>query len=640
VWTELSTTQPDNPRVAFGLARALLGLGQPEAARAQATRTLELNPEHVGAPILMLEAHRGLQNASDKAAPDTSGAEELLSLVLRVLPRASPGEAALAHSVLGELHLSQGRTGPAQQAFEEALAIDRNLPRALIGLGETLHLAGRHSEALARFEAAARAEPSALNANLGVAKSQIQLARLPEAKAILSALAEAHKGSPEVIFWTGKAEQALGAHDAAMLAYRSAIVAGQGRADSVEAYLALAKLQAELGQLAAAQQTLSEARAKLPPGGPLHRALGEVAMTRAEYADAYGHFQKALALDPGDTRAHFMAAVALTRLGHFDQALAAFRSVGETDKDFPGLAVERGRLFEESGRNEEALKEYEAAFVKSPNDPDVQIRVGCGRVVAGRGADAEALLENVLKTRPRSAEAYYCLGRALFDQERHVDAITRFDRALSLDSTRAVYHLYLGWVAAEVGRHGEAETALDKALELDKGLAEAYWQRGRLRLKQGAIKDAIRDLEHAVKLKPSRYEALADLAVAYTDDGRISRALATWDAAIAKDADNPTWNFRYGKVLSAAGNGAQAAAHLKRAVDLVAEARAALGSEKQKPPNWLWQAHYLLGRELGLVAAAIPHWQAYLRLSSSDDPYRPEAERALVSLGQPWDRRQ
>jgi tetratricopeptide (TPR) repeat protein len=228
----------------------------------------------------------------------------------------------------------------------------------------------------------------------------------------------------------------------------------------------------------------------------------------------------------------------------------------------------------------------------------------------------------------------------LFEQDRYVDAILRLERAVSLDSTRAVYHLYVGWVAGEVGRHGDAESSLEKALELDKGLADAYWQRGRLRLKQGAVKDAIRDLDRALELKPSRHEARADLAVAYADLGRMPQALSHWEDAIARDADNPTWHFRYGKLLSSAGNGAQAVAHLKRAVDLLTGSEGALpGAPQPKPAVWLWQAHYLLGRELGLVAAAIPHWQAYLRLSPADDPYRPEAERALETLGQPWDQR-
>jgi predicted Zn finger-like uncharacterized protein len=637
VWSALAKSQPDSARAAFGVARAALGLGKLSEAMTEARHVLALNPEHVGAPILMLEAQRGLlqENAEKAAAADST--EQLAAAVARVLPNASPGEAALAHCVLGELHSSQGRAQPAQQEFEAALIIDRSLPRALIGLGEVLHLAGRHTEALARFEAAAHAEPKSLPALLGIAKSQIELAHLKEAKAVLAQLSESHKDQPDVIFWTAKAEQALGENDAAIATYRAAIVAAKGKPSSIDSYLSLAKLQAELGQLALAQDTLSEARAKLPPSGPLHKALGEIALSRAEYSKAYEYFQKALELEADDTRARFLGAVALTRMGRFEEALRAFQTVSDTDKDFPGLAVERGRLFEESGRNAEALAEYESALKKTPDDPDVQIRVGCSRVVAGQAAAAQELLEKAIKVRTRSAEASYCLGRSLFEQERYTDAMVRLERAIGIDPTRAIYYQYAGWVAAEIGRQGDAQNDFDKAIELDKGLADAYWLRGRLRLKQGAAKDAIVDLEHARELKPSRFDALGDLAVAYADTGRMPKALDMWEEAIASDPDNPTWHFRYGKLLSSAGNGAMAAAHLKRAVDLVAEAdHAAAGGAKPKPPLWLWQAHYLLGRELGMVAAAIPHWQAYLRLSPRDDPYRPEAERALRDLGQPW----
>lgn len=641
VWGELARAEPRSARHAFGVARADLGLGKAPEAFAAARGVLTLNPEHVGAPILMLEARRAAQQGNDPKVLEGESTEQLAARVASLLPDASPGEAALGHCVLGELHESQGRSGPAQQEFEAALVIDRSFPRALLGLGEVLHDSGRYSEALARFRAAAQADAALLAAQIGIAKSEIQLAHLKEAREILEKLSDTHKGDPEVIFWRAKAEQALGNTDAALSTYRAAIAAGKGRADSVNAYLSLAKLQADLGQLALAQDTLSEASQKLPPSGVLHKALGEIAMSRADSAAAFSHFQKALELEPGDTRARFLGAVALTRLGRFDEALRAFQTVGETDKNFPGLAVERGRLFEESGRNAEALTEYEAALKETPDDPDVQIRVGCARVATGQAQAAESLLEKAAKARPRSAEASFCLGRALFELERNQDAMVRLERAITIDPSRAIYHLYSGWVASEMGRSTNARKAFDEAIALDNGLADAYWQRGRLQLKQGAAKDAIVDLERARALKPARYDALADLAVAYADTGRLSKALELWEEAIARDADNPTWHFRYGRLLSSSGNGAMATAHLRRAVDLVkeAEAGAAVGAEKPKPPVWLWQANYLLGRELGTVPAAIPHWQAYLRLAPRDDPYRPEAERALRELGQPWAQR-
>src|SRR4029079_19583030 len=162
-------------------------------------------------------------------------------------------------------------------------------------------------------------KPDLLQAELGVAKTQIQLGRVPEAQAALKRLLEQHPAHAGLLYWRGRAEQASGDQEAALATYRAAIDAGKGRADSVDAYLALARLQADQGQLALAQQTLSEAQEKLPPSGSLHKALGEIAMSRAEYDAAYAAFQRARALDSGDTRARFLGATALTRLGRFDE---------------------------------------------------------------------------------------------------------------------------------------------------------------------------------------------------------------------------------------------------------------------------------------------------------------------------------
>ena len=93
-------------------------------------------------------------------------------------------------------------------------------------------------------------------------------------------------------------------------------------------------------------------------------------MSQGRYADGLEAFQRALELDAGDIEAKFLVGTALVRQRQFDKALEVFDTVAKVDRDFPGLALERGILFQESGRTEEALREYESALAKAPNDPD------------------------------------------------------------------------------------------------------------------------------------------------------------------------------------------------------------------------------------------------------------------------------
>jgi tetratricopeptide (TPR) repeat protein len=188
--------------------------------------------------------------------------------------------------------------------------------------------------------------------------------------------------------------------------------------------------------------------------------------------------------------------------------------------------------------------------------------------------------------------------------------------------------LYVGWAANEARNFAKAGQELEKALALDQSLADAYWQRGVLLARQGAVKDAIVDLQKALELRPSRHEAHAALADVYYDLGREAEALAEWSKAVSAIPNQPAWRFRYGKLLLANRQRAAAETQLKAALSQVAKS----GSE----PLWLPEAHLLLAQALGEQPAAIEHWEAYLKQGPRNSPYRADAKAALRKLGKRW----
>jgi tetratricopeptide (TPR) repeat protein len=623
-----ATDVEKTPRTYFGLARATLASGDAPAAQKLAEEILGMNPRHVGARLLLAEDAWSLKH-------DEPRATKLLEEVQASGQAAGPEEKIVAQTLIGEIHLSRGRVSQAEQAFEEAIKTAELLKasalgaRALGGLGEALFRANRYSQAIARYKAAAQADPEDVNAQVGVAKSSLLLERVDEARDMLTKLRKSHGTLMQVDYWYGRVEEALGDRKEAETAYKDAITNGKGDPDAVQAYIALARVQSAGGQLDAARATLADAQSRLPASPALHKALGKVAMSQGRYNDGFDSFQKALGLDAGDVDAKFLLGTALVRQRQFDKALEIFDAVAKVDRDFPGLALERGILFQESGHTEEALREYESALAKAPNDPDLMLKVGCGKADAGAGAEAEKLLRKVLEQRQTSAETYFCLGRAQMAKHDLGDAIKSFERAIQIDPNQAEYYMYVGWASNDAGALAKASVALKKALELDQGLADAYWQRGVLRVRQTRPKDAIDDLMKALELRPSRYEAHADLALAYYDLGKEDLALAEWQKAIAAKPNEATWHFHYGKLLSLRLQNAAAAEQLKKAIEL-AEAEGA-----NQP--WLSEAHRLCALALGSSPAAVPHWQAFLKNGAMNSPYRNEAKAALRRLGAPWE---
>jgi predicted Zn finger-like uncharacterized protein len=624
-WTAAVTVHK-SARTLFGLARAQLAAGDPKAAEKSARDALALSKAHAGArtliataigadPIREAEAIALLKQVTDEG--DTSRA-------------ASEGEMVDAFTATGYVHLGRSRMSAAAQAFAGALKLNPLAVRALIGNGEVFYRSGRFSEALARYEAATNADPASIVAKVGIAKTYISLERMKEAKDMLKVLRDAKPTEPLVILWLGKAEEALGNKKEAETAYTEAIKAGGNRPEVVDAYVALAHLLSAIGRTEDANTRLAEAAKKFPDFPALHRARGEVALQMGRYDEARGELEAALVHDE-DLGARFNLGVALRRMRRFDEASAVFDKVGTIDPDFPGLALERGVLFQETGKSDMALESYRKALEKAPNDVDLKLRVGSTQVIAGHALEAIKMLEEVRKARPNSAEANHFLGRALLVKgENLVEAMRYLELAANIDTNRAEYHLYVGWAANELNQPGKAGPALNRAIELDHELGDAYWQRGITLQKQTEIQDALRDLQTALAKRPSRYEAWATIALCQEDLQKWAEAEKAWRAAIAGNDDVAEWHYRLGKLLDGHGNKASVQAELEKALEI---------ANRPGQPHYLWlyDLHFLLAETLhrnpANKARTIEEYQHFLELAPPGLAYRDDARKALLGMG-------
>jgi tetratricopeptide (TPR) repeat protein len=317
------------------------------------------------------------------------------------------------------------------------------------------------------------------------------------------------------------------------------------------------------------------------------------------------------------------------------EAAAQFDQVRATDKDYPGLSLERGLLFEESGNTEKALDEFKAALAKAPDDPDLMLRVGAAYVAIGKGAEGLPMLRKVLEKRANSAEANHYLGRALFAQNGggNAESMRYLRRATELDSNRAEYHMYVAWAANESNNRealGIARDEIEKAYALDKLNGDVFWQRGSLERKQGAVEDAERDLKRALQLKPSRIEAHAALAECYEDKNEVAAALDEWQKAVIGNDSVTSWRYRFGKLLLERGNAAEAAKHLGYA--------AQQADKMEIRPGWFSDLQFQAAeafKRAGQRKEAIERFKKFLEVAPTNSPDRRDAVRALGELGAP-----
>lgn len=613
-------------RTLFGLARAQFAVGQHDEARATALEVMKLSKDHAGARALVADVLLRKGGESIEAV-------KLLEQITApgpIFKAASTSEKVAAFTMLGEVHLRAGRITNAEASFAEALKLDPQGIKPLIGNGELFFKSERYSEALARFEAALRAEPDNLDAQIGRVKTLLALERVKDARILVKKLATDKATDPRIFYWKGQTHEKQGQRDEAEKAYGKAIEVGDKENAVVLAYVALGSLLGARGQDDAAAKTLDEAGKKFPGNPSLHEARGDVALKSGHLDQAQDEFLVALTLDEKFLSARFKLAVAFSRAHSFTEAQRYFDEVEKIDPNYPGLALEVGVLLEDMGKTDEALAKFEKARELDPNDDDIKLRVASTQVRSGLTDKAKPLLREVRQKRPGSAEVNYFLGRALFQEDpTSEEALRLLRKAVSIDPNRSEYHLYVAWAANEKGELGLAKQHIDAALELDRNNGDAYWQRGVYLQKRGQTIDALEDLRLALDKKPSRAEAHAAMALCFQEQAQWSDAETSWRKAIDGSGNEAEWHYRLGKILVDHHGGRDAAQFLTAATKLTE-------SKKLKSRlGWLPDAYRLLGEALSRTdqRGAIDAYKKFLKLAPKDYAYRDEVERELERLG-------
>ena len=628
-----------SPRTLYGMARSYRLLRRFKKAAALSKRVLAASKQHAGAREL-LASTLAIDPETGKAVRDVKKEMEGLKLLEQVTGKgpihdsASKQELIAAYTTLGRIQLSHSRLGDAEKAFQAALKLNPRSVDALVGHGRLMFKAGRYNEALARFQSAKQVQPRSVPAAIGVAMVKINQERAKEASEELATLI-AKKSDPHAGYWLGMAYLGLGRRSAAEEALRQVIAKHPSDVRSVAAYVKLAELLASSGNEKDAATVLAAASTKVPPSADLFIAKGEMNLHSGRLAKAKQEFKQALNLDARNLSALFHLAVAQRRGREFEAASTTFDKVATADSTYPGLALERGLLFEQTDRVDKALAMYSNALKAAPNDVDLMLRVGSTLVVSEQPKQAITILKKVYKVRRTSAEVNHFLGRALLLDGKSAKAYDFLNAAARIEPNNATYQLYLGWVANAVGRLAEAESALKVALELDRKMADAFWQRGVLLQKRGKTQEALEDFQIALELKPSRYQAYANIAVCLQQRTQYDEAEKAWRKALEGNNKQHVWHFRLGKILWDRNAKEEAAKHLMMAVDLSGKK---LADKKLKStPRWLWYANFLLGEALRTSnpKRAIVAYKTYLEHAAEEDAYRGDAERALRALKPP-----
>jgi TolB-like protein/Tfp pilus assembly protein PilF/predicted Ser/Thr protein kinase len=220
-----------------------------------------------------------------------------------------------------------------------------------------------------------------------------------------------------------------------------------------------------------------------------------------DQAKALAHFERAIAIDPTYTAAHFGVA-----LNHWGQMVVGMADPRQAMKRSVEAAREVLRLDPANSDGHHMLASYYAV-----HDFD--------------WAKAEHHFDRALELNPHSLWAYHSKTIYLLDPlGRLEEAVESQHRALAIDPLAPAVLANLALVLEGLHREEEEEEVIHRVTRMDPNFVGGQWTLVRLRARQGRVAEAVELAERLVQKAGRWGMTLGALGAAYAAAGRVDEA--------------------------------------------------------------------------------------------------------------------
>lgn len=171
------------------------------------------------------------------------------------------------------------------------------------------------------------------------------------------------------------------------------------------------------------------------------------------------------------------------------------------------------------------------------SDPLLQARA---LALAGNLTQSEAILRDLLRNQPSSADAHFLLGYVLFREQKPRDSLAEFTlgartRRPGADDFRVIASDYV-----LLHDYGDAVKWFSEVTADNPDDPQAWYLLGRAQYNNQGFNDAIESFRHALRLHPKYIEAENNLGLAWQGLNQPAEAKAAFTAAVAWQGDHPS----------------------------------------------------------------------------------------------------
>ena len=191
------------------------------------------------------------------------------------------------------------------------------------------------------------------------------------------------------------------------------------------------------------------------------------AIPHSELVSKIKRYDKLILSKPDYAEAYFNRGVLFIQLGRFEEAIKDYDRAIQIKHNYADAFNNRGIALQELGQLEQALENYDRAFQIKPEDPLAYHNQGIVHRELGQLEKAIESCNKAIQVKPDYAEAFFNRGAALQELGQLEQALENYDRAIQINPNYAEVYVSRGIALQEVGQLEKAIESCNSAIELN-----------------------------------------------------------------------------------------------------------------------------------------------------------------------------
>jgi tetratricopeptide (TPR) repeat protein len=484
------TLAPEDVSIRTKLGQAYFAVGYRWEARKAALEALKRSPESDDAILLLA---------------DTAMSGEEVEEAQQRIQAVSPTKPALSHLASASLLLRKGDVKAVNDEIEQALALD---PKSLLG-----HLAmanvwwskGDVAQAEAAFKKALALSQPRSSAVLKYAEFKIKTGAVEDAKRLLGEQTQATKDFLPA--WNLLAQIAMDEkkYDEA-LEYLTNVLGRDG--SNLEARILQATVWIARGQATKAERSLEDLDKEQPRLPLVKFQLARAYLQNRRLDEASKAINEVVSTHPGLLDAVLLQANVNLRRGDVQAVAASMESLLKKQPNLLQPQLMLVEAYRSLARLDEAVALLRQQIASAPDEVAPHFLLGVVLRQKRQLAEARPSLEKAYELAPDSFPILSQLIELDLDEKRFDQALGRTNAEMAKNPRSAAAYYLLGRIRSAQNEWAAAETALLKSLELDANFLVASEQVASIYLVQKRVPEALAQYDRILSKDPNNAKTL------------------------------------------------------------------------------------------------------------------------------------